>query len=383
MRASPRAILRGAEGKDNVARTLNDIAVALGAELVGDGSIVVHSVAHPLMAERADTLALAMERDAEEALTRTRADSAVVAQGRSAALASLKGGIVVRRPRYALAQLLEMFARPPFAEPGVHPSAVLDATATIGAGVSIGAFCYVGPGARIGDRTRLLGHSTVGADVVIGEDCLVHAGARIGDRCVLGNRLVLQPNVVIGGDGFGFVTPEKGSVESAMATGRVEAQNLAIVRVNSIGHVVIDDDVEIGAGTCIDRGTVGATRIGRGTKIDNLVQVGHNCTIGENCLIVGTCGLSGSVTLGDRVSLGGGVGVSDHVSIGDDAVILARSGVAASVPPKQVWGGYPAVPYLEATQQLFSARRSPRMLRDIQDLKQRIARLERQAADDE
>lgn len=356
--------------------SLSDLATALGAALVGDGSIVVTTVAHPLLAETADTLALATEEKAEQALAHTRAVSAVVAAGRETALAGLKGGIVVSRPRYALAQLLEIFAEPPVAEPGVHPSAIVHPTATIGAGVSIGPCCHIGPGARIGERTRVLSHVTVGADVTIGADGLIHPGARIGDRCVLGNRVILHPNVVIGSDGFGFVTPEKGSVEWARETGRVEAVNVALVRVNSIGIVVIDDDVEIGAGACVDRATLGVTRIGRGTKIDNLVQIGHNCTIGENCLIAGTCGLSGSVTLGDRVSLGGGVGVSDHISIGDDAVIVARSGVATSVPARQVWGGYPAVPYRDATEQLFSARRVPRVLRDIEDLKQRLARLE-------
>lgn len=362
------------------AHTLTDIATALRADLIGDGTIVVNAVAHPLMAESADTLALAMDGSAEHALAQTRAISAVVAEGRGVALARLKGGIVVHRPRYALAQLLELFARPPVVHRGVHPSAVIDPTATIGTDVSIGAFCAVGPGTRIGHRTQLLPHATVGAGVVIGDDCLIHAGARIGDRCVLGHRLILQPNVVIGSDGFGFVTPEKGSVESARETGRVEATNREIVRVNSIGIVVIDDDVEIGAGTCIDRATVGVTRIGRGTKIDNLVQVGHNCTIGENCLIAGTTGLSGSVTLGNRVSLGGGVGVSDHVSIGDDAVIVARAAVATAVPARQVWAGYPAVPHREFTEQLFSVRRAPRLLRDVQDLKQRLARLEQRMA---
>jgi UDP-3-O-[3-hydroxymyristoyl] glucosamine N-acyltransferase len=362
-------------------RTLNDLAIAIGADLVGDGSILVRTVAHPLLAEAADTLALATELRAEQALAQTRAISAVVAVGRESALATLQGGLVVSRPRYALAQLLEIFAEPPVTEPGVHPSAVVHPTATLGADVSVGPFTHIGPRAHIGDRTRLLSHVSVGADVTVGEDGLIHAGVRILDRCVLGKRLILQSNVVIGSDGFGFVTPETGSVESAKATGRVEATNALLVRVNSIGTVVIADDVEIGAGSCIDRATLGETRIGRATKIDNLVQIGHNCTIGENCLIAGTCGLSGSVTLGDRVSLGGGVGVSDHVSIGDDAVIVARSGVATSVPAKQVWGGYPAVPYRDATEQLFSARRVPRMLRDIDELKRRLAQREQRMDD--
>ncbi|MCW5774006.1 MAG: UDP-3-O-(3-hydroxymyristoyl)glucosamine N-acyltransferase, partial [Rhodospirillaceae bacterium] len=271
-------------------------------------------------------------------------------------------------------------ALPPVAPPGIHPSAAIDPSAVVGEGAAIGPFCHVGPGARIGARTRIVSKSPIGPGAAIGADCLIHAGARIGDRCVLGDRVILQPNVVIGADGFGYVTPEKGSIESAKETGgRIEAKNTALVRIHSIGNVVIGDDVEIGAGTCIDRGTLGATRIGRGTKIDNLVQIGHNCTIGENCLIAGMCGLSGSVTVGNRVTLAGGVGVADHVKIGDDAIVMARSGVATAVPPREVWGGYPAMPREEAARQLFHTRRAPRMLRDIEDLKQRLARLEKKA----
>jgi UDP-3-O-[3-hydroxymyristoyl] glucosamine N-acyltransferase len=356
---------------------LKEIAAALGAELVGDGSLSIDTVAHPLLADNERTLALAMEPGAEAALARTKAAGAVVAKGRGDALVHLRGGLIVDRPRLALAQLLELFSVPPVIDAGVHEAAVVDATATLGVDVSIGAFSYVGPRARIGDRTRVLPHATISADTRIGDDCRIHSGVRIGDRCVLGHRVIVHPNAVIGGDGFGFVTPEKGSIEWAKETGgRIEGTNVALVRINSIGHVTIEDDVEIGAGTCIDRGTVGATRIGRNTKIDNLVQIGHNCAIGENCLIAGTCGLSGSVTIGDRVALGGGVGVVEHVTIGDDAVIVARSGVATSVPAREVWGGYPAVPYRQVTQQLFHTRRAPRMLRDIEDLKQRLARLE-------
>jgi len=360
------------------ARTLTEIAAALGAQLVGDGSFVVRRVAHPLMAEAPDTLALAMEGGAERALATTKAAVAAVAESGAAALAGLKGGIVVKRPRYALAQLLQLFDVPPVSAPGVHASAAVDATATIGAGASIGPLCHVGAGARIGARTRVLAQATVGAGASLGEDCLVHAGARIGERCVLGARVIVQPNAVIGADGFGFVTPEKGSIESAKETGgKIEAQNTAIVRINSIGNVVVGDDVEIGAGTCVDRGTLGATRIGRGTKIDNLVQIGHNCTIGENCLIAGMAGLSGSVTLGNRVTLAGGVGVADHVTIGDDAIVMARSGVGVPVPPREVWGGYPAMPRDEAAKVVVNTRRLPRMLRDLDDIKGRLARLEK------
>jgi UDP-3-O-[3-hydroxymyristoyl] glucosamine N-acyltransferase len=360
------------------ARTLTDIAWAIGAQVVGDGSFVVRRVAHPLMAEAPDTLALAMEGGAERTLPRTKAGAAAVAESGAAALADLKGGIVVKRPRYALAQLLQLFDVPPVTAPGIHPSAIVDATATVEASASIGPLCHVGPEARVGARARLLAQVTVGAGAVVGAECLVHSGARIGERCVLGQRVIVQPNAMIGADGFGFVTPEKGSIESAKETGgRVEAQNTAIVRINSIGNVVIGDDVEIGAGTCIDRGTLGATRIGRGTKIDNLVQIGHNCTIGENCLIAGQTGISGSVTVGNRVTLAGGVGVADHVTIGDDAIVMARSGVGVHVPPREVWGGYPAMPRDEAAKVFMNSRRLPRVLRDLEELKTRLARLEK------
>lgn len=358
------------------ARSLSDIATALGAQLVGDGSIMVRGVAHPAMAAP-DMLALAVEEGAEKALSHTKAMAAAVAEGRASALSSMKGGIVVARPRLALAKLLEIFDRPPVAPAGVNPSAVVDPSASIGDGVSIGPLCHVGPRARIGARSRILAQVSVGADASVGEDCLLHSGSRIGDRCVLGNRVIVQPNAVIGGDGFSFVTPEKGSIESAYASGgRIEAQNLEIVRINSVGFVQIGDDVEIGASTCIDRGTLGPTRIGRGTKIDNLVQIGHNCTIGENCLIAGMCGLSGSVKLGNRVTLAGGVGVADHLSIGDDAIVMARSGVGTSIPPREIWFGYPAQPRTAAVRALMDGQHAALARRDISQLKQRVARLE-------
>ena len=157
----------------------------------------------------------------------------------------------------------------------------------------------------IGDHSRLVSHVSVGAEVEIGENTLLHAGVCIGDRCQIGSRVIIQPNATIGGDGFAYVTPEPGSLESARATGEVKSFNNELVRINSIGNVVIEDNVEIGAGTCVDRGTLGETRVGRGTKLDNLVQVGHNVTIGTNCLIIAQVGLAGSSKVGHRAVIGG------------------------------------------------------------------------------
>lgn len=356
--------------------TLAELALALGADLVGDGTTAVITLAHPLLAEGPDTLALATQPQAELALAHTRAISAVVAEGRAGALASLQGGIVVSRPRYALARLLEIFAVPPVIESGVHPSAIVHATASIGTGVSIGPGVHVGPGALVGDRTRVLSQVTIGADVTIGDDCLIHAGVRIGDRSVLGHRLILHANAVIGSDGFGFVTPETGSVESAKATGRVEASNVALVRVNSIGIVVIGDDVEIGAGTCVDRGTLGVTRIGRGTKIDNLVQIAHGVVLGRNVLLAAQVGIAGSTVIGDSVMFGGQVGVGGHLSIGDRVKAVGQSGITNSVDADQFVSGYPAIPNSEWRRSSAVFRKLPEMRRQLKALEARLRQIE-------
>src|SRR6516164_5747268 len=180
-----------------------------------------------------------------------------------------------------------------------HPISTSAPTVTFAASRDLSPILLLGPNSKIGDRSRLAANVTVGAEVEIGCDGLIHAGTCIGDRTKIGDRVIIQPNVTIGGDGFAFVTPETGSVESVRATGEVRHFNTDLVRIFSLGNVVIEDDVEIGAGTCIDRGTLGETRIGEGSKLDNLVQVGHNVTIGKNCLIVSQVGLGGSAKVGD------------------------------------------------------------------------------------
>jgi UDP-3-O-[3-hydroxymyristoyl] glucosamine N-acyltransferase len=242
--------------------------------------------------------------------------------------------------------------------------------------VSIGPFAYVGPRATVGAGVTLMPHVTIGADAVLGKDCLIHTGARIGERVVMGERCIVQPNAVIGADGFSFVTPQPGSVESAKATGRVVATNVLIHRVNSIGTVILGDDVEIGAGATIDRGTVTATRIGSGTKIDNLVQIGHNVEIGTNCMLCGHVGIAGSTVIGDRVVLAGKVGVADHVRIGSDAVVAGNSGVGTDIPPKSVYMGSPAIPKSRAFEQFKQFGRLRRLFAEVADLKNRVKALD-------
>ncbi len=355
--------------------TLAEIAAALGAALEGDGTLPIARAVHPSEAEGPEDLALAMEKGLTDLLANGKAVAAVIAEGAEVP-ANLKGWIIVKRPRFAMAGLTTVFEKPVHAEPGVHPAAFVAPEAILGAGVSVGPFAYVGPRAVLGAGVIVMPHATVGAEAVIGKDCLLHPGARIGERVVMGERCIIHPNAAVGNDGFSFVTPEPGSVESAKATGKVVGTNVLIHRVNSIGTVILGDDVEVGANATIDRGTITATRIGSGTKIDNLVQIGHNVQIGTNCMLCGHVGIAGSTTIGDRVVLAGKVGVADHVKIGNDAVVAANSGVGTDIPAKAVYMGYPAVPRDRAFDQYKGLARLKRMHADVTDLKKRVGALD-------
>ena len=355
---------------------LSELAEALSADLVGDGTLAIERPVHPAEASGPGDLALAMEPDLVKLLETSAARSAVVTEGADLPDGKLDGYLVVRRARYAMAGLMEAFERPPVLPAGIDPTARIAEDAKIGADVTIGSFTTVGPGASIGDGTVILDHVSIGADVKIGAGCRIHAGVRIGDRIEIGQRVILQPNACIGSDGFSYVTPEPGSVETAKASGQIEAFNTEIVRINSIGTTVLEDDVEIGACATIDRGTVAATRIGRNTKIDNLVMVGHNCRIGENCFICAQVGIAGSTVIGDRVVLAGQVGVADHITIGSDSVIAAGSGVGRNVPPRSLLAGYPAVNKNKAFEQVLYTSRLKSMFNDLQTLQQRVKALE-------
>jgi UDP-3-O-[3-hydroxymyristoyl] glucosamine N-acyltransferase len=345
---------------------LRDIAAALAASVDGDASIEIAGIADPAEAGGSD-LALAMTAETGAGLAHTKARAIVVTdampRGRFAAV------IKVDRPRHALAILTRLFDRPVHRSPGIHPSAVVAPDAQIAEGAAIGPLSVVGPRARIGPGTVVLAHVTIGADAAIGRDCLLHPGVRIGDRVVVGDRVILQHNVSLGADGFSYATPEAAPAAGTDAGG-------ALPRIHSLGTVIVENDVEIGANTAVDRATLTATRIGRNTKIDNLVQIGHNVAIGENCLICGMVGISGSVKIGDRVVLGGGVGITDHVSIGADAMIAGGSGVGSNVPAKAIMAGYPAVPRERAFEQVKYLARLRALFTEVGDLKKRIAALE-------
>jgi UDP-3-O-[3-hydroxymyristoyl] glucosamine N-acyltransferase len=341
--------------------SLAEVAAALAGELVGDGERRVHGLASPACA-RSDELALAIEPAALAALAGSLAGAAVVA-GAVELPAAVAGAVRVARPRQAMARLLELFERPAAIAPGIDPTAVIDPTAELGPGSTIGALTTVGPGARIGAGTVVYAQVTIGAAAVIGDSCRIHAGVRIGDRVVIGRRVIIQPNASIGADGFSYIP--------------ASAAEEAPLRLNSIGTVVLEDEVEIGACSTIDRATLEVTRVGRGTKIDNLVLIGHNTTIGRNCLIAGRVGVAGSCRIGDRVVLAGGVGVADHLTIGDGAVVMAGSGVGRHVEAGTIVGGLPAVPRDEFMSSYLSVKRLKRMMKRLEDIEQQLFELRR------
>ena len=339
---------------------LDEIAKALEADFSGDGNVAVSGINHPAAASP-DELALAMDDESFAALAGSRARTAIVRRGRTART-DLAATIQTGYPRYALAGLTRLFARPPHSPPGIHPAAVVDPTAEIATPASIGPFVQIGPGARIGGGARILGQVTIGAGARIGTDALIYPGARIGDRVEIGHRVIIHPNASIGADGFSFAIPEPATPPPP---GQPPVQRIA-----SLGTVILGDDVELGANSCIDRGTIEATTIGSGTKIDNLVMIGHNNQIGRNCMIAGRVGISGSCRIGDRVIIAGGVGLADHLRVGDDAVILAGAQVGGSrVAPGAVVIGMPAIPRDRFIEQLKHLYRLKKLFADVAALK--------------
>jgi UDP-3-O-[3-hydroxymyristoyl] glucosamine N-acyltransferase len=267
-----------------------------------------------------------------------------------------------------MSRLTRLLDEPPM-QGGIHPSAVVDPTARLGTGVGLGPLSVIGAGGGRGRRhaDRAAGHGRGGRR--LGEGCLVYAGVRIGRRVTIGARAILQPNCVIGGDGFSFVTESPSNAEVARetlgTTDVVAAADPTWHRIHSLGGVEIGDDVEVGACSTIDAGTIRPTRIGDGTKIDNAVLIGHNVVVGRHCLLCGQVGIAGSTVVGDRVVLAGGVGLADNLRIGDDAVITAGSGVLSNVPSGRVMMGYPATRMDAQIESYKALRRLPRLLRSL------------------
>ena len=335
---------------------LREIAERIECRLEGNGDIEINRVAGIEDAADGDLTFFANPRYGAE-LRKTRASAVILGENAEAAPCAM---LRARHPYLALAQAVELFADPWRPPPGVHRLALLGEGVSIDGDASIGPFVAVGDGARIGARTILHPHVTVGRHAEIGEDCVIHAGVSIRERVRIGNRVVVQDGAVIGCDGFGFARRPDGSHH----------------KIPQIGGVVVEDDVEIGANTTIDRPAVGETRIMAGAKLDNLVQIAHGVTVGRNALLAAQVGIAGSTTIEDAVTLAGQVGVAGHLTIGKGAIATAQTGIPNSVDPGAFVSGYPAIPNRDWLKSSAVFRKLPELRKLIAELERRVEELE-------
>jgi len=353
--------------------SIAEIAAALGAEAEGDLTLRVSGAAEPLAAGP-DQLALAMDPRYGDGIAKGRALAAIVWPGADWRAMGLQAAIFAPRGRLAMSGLTRLMDAGPDIAVGVHPLSVIDATASIGDGAAIGPFVTIGKGVVIGPGARIASHVSIAEGAQIGRDALILQGARIGPRVQIGDRFICQPGAVIGADGFSFVTPEKSGVEEIRETlgSRAEIRDQSWIRIHSLGAVTIGDDVEIGANVCIDKGTIRNTIIGSGTKLDNLVHIGHNVQIGRDCLLCGQVGIAGSARIGDRVVMGGQCGVNDNIFVGDDVICGGATKVFTNVPAGRVMLGYPAVKMESHVEMQKALRRLPRLAAKVAALEKAL-----------
>ena len=356
-----------------MAHSIAEIATALGAECAGDLTLLVKGAAEPAQAGP-DDLALAVNPKYADGLAQGRARSAMLWPGADWQALGLKAAIFAPRGRLAMAGLTRMLDPGPQIAPGIHPLSVVDPSAQIGDGAAIGPFVTIGAGVHIGANARIASHVSIAEGVTIGADALILQGVRVGARVTIGDRFICQPGAVIGSDGFSFVTPEKSGVEEIRETlgQREEIQPQSWTRIHSLGAVTIGDDVEIGANACIDRGTIRDTTIGNGTKLDNLVHIGHNVQVGQDCLLCGQVGVAGSARIGNRVVMAGQCGVNDNIFIGDDVICGGATKVFTNAPAGRVMLGYPAVKLETHVEMQKALRRLPRLATRVAEIEKVI-----------
>jgi UDP-3-O-[3-hydroxymyristoyl] glucosamine N-acyltransferase len=329
--------------------TLGELADALGGDLKGDSNVVILNCA---TVEKAGKGSLTyVENEKYLATLENSGAAAIIKKGMQTTLPAIE----VEKPLLAFAKALEIL-HPGKKEEGVHQSAVIDPSATVGKDCCIGPHVTVGRDSVVGDGSQLMSSVSIGGDCRIGEGCILYPGVTVYDGSIIGDRVILHAGVVIGADGFRYVDDERGRK----------------VKVPHIGIARIGDDVEIQANSCVDRAMLGETVIGNGVKIDNLVQVGHNAVIGDNTVIAGQSGFSGSVRIGKNVVMGGLVAVTDHVEIADGVMLAGRTGVTHSIKKAGIYGGFPAQPIGEWRKSQVAYKRGAETLKRLQKLEKTL-----------
>lgn len=336
-------------------KTLKELAEYLGGAVRGEETCRVNGLA-PLEAAGPDKVTFLANPKYASKVADTGAGAVLMAPGGESYGRNI---IEVSNPYLAFAKLLTLFYVQPHPPRGVMPEACIGIGVSLGEDISIYPGAIVGDNVTLGDRCVIHPGAVIYAGVTIGDDTTVHANAVVRERCRVGSRCVIQPGAVIGSDGFGYA-PDGSSYYP----------------IPQIGIVVLEDDVEIGANTCIDRAALEVTLIRRGTKLDNLVQIAHNCQIGEDCMIVSQVGISGSTKIGNHVTLAGQVGVAGHLAIGDNVIVGAQSGVPGSLPANAGYSGTPVLPHKEWLKSMAVVANLPALKKTVSALEKRIAGLE-------
>lgn len=341
--------------------TLSAIASLLGVSVEGSGRAEISGLGALSDAREGELSLLASETYLPQ-LSSTRAAAVIVQRKLKLPDSWQRPFLRVDDVDLAVARILPLFASPvPTPPVGIDSSARVSPLAVFGSGAAVGPHVVIGQRSRLGDRCVLHANVFIGDDVVIGDDCQFFPNVVVRERITIGNRVVIHAGSVLGSDGFGY---------------RWDGEKHA--KIPHIGTVIVEDDVEMGSCVCVDRAKFGATRVGRGTKIDNLVQIGHNVQVGPHCILVGQAALAGSCRLGAGVVLGGQAAVRDHITVGDGAMVAGCSGVAEDVSPKTIVSGTPAIPHRQSLREQAALRRLPDLVVQVRKLQEEIERLKNQ-----
>ncbi len=352
-------------------KTIKEIVQAIDGELNSDSfsNITIDSIASSPDVSTTEDIVFIYDQKYIKKYDSIKAKAVILPMAVKDKLPPLPIPVIwVKRPRLVLKKLLDFVGPSTFKPSGVCTSAVIENTAKVSKTASIGSNVYIGQNAKIGENTIIFPNVFIGANIEIGNGCIIHANVSIYDYSKIGNNVIIHSNTTIGADGYSYVTEDESNLEK-MRKGNT---NLNFDRqiqhkISAIGNVIIEDDVEIGANSCVDRGTIGPTIVGAGTKVDNLVQIAHNCKTGKDCLIVGQVGFAGSVEIGDRVVVGGQVGFADNLKLGNDIVIAAKAGIHSDIPSGNIYMGMPAVPYLEHFKRDRAMKRLPRKTEKLEE----------------
>lgn len=338
---------------------IKELSAALNCDFIGEPETLITSVA-PIENARPGDLTFLSNRKYRRYLATTEASAIILENVEDAPEG--KAAIISPAPYLTFAEAVNMIFPPITPERGVHPSAIVAPSARIGENVSIGPYSVIGDNVTIGANVSILAHCVIYQDARIGDGVLIHSHCVIREGCRLGDRVILQNNVVIGGDGFGYAKRPDNSW----------------LKIRQAGIVIIEDDVEIGAGAAIDRATIGSTVVSKGAKIDNLVQIGHGSFVGQNTLLCAQVGLAGSTRVGNEVILSGQVGAAGHLEIGDRVIATAQTGIPNSVEAGKVISGYPAIDNRDWLKSSAIFAQLPKLQREIRELKARLTKLEDQ-----